>query len=101
MKLQSEAIQRAFVLLEERRIEYFTEETIENLLMGGEEGFQVMKQRPKILAVNTADELISLSQEILQVNQLVDMNFSFLDTNLKANEIPVFKALGITNLLPV
>jgi hypothetical protein len=39
LKPHAEAIQRAFILLEERRIEYFTEETIENLLCGGEEGF--------------------------------------------------------------
>ena len=39
LKPHTEAISRAFILLEERRIEYFTQEAIENLLSGGEEGF--------------------------------------------------------------
>jgi hypothetical protein len=39
LKPHSEAISRAFILLEERRIESFTQEAIENLLSGGEEGF--------------------------------------------------------------
>jgi len=30
-------------LLEERRVEQFTEEAIEKILSGGDEGFQVMK----------------------------------------------------------
>jgi hypothetical protein len=60
---------KPFILLEERRVENFTEEAIENLLSGGDEGFQVMKQRPKILASRTADELRDLAQEILSNNQ--------------------------------
>jgi hypothetical protein len=39
LKPHADAISRAFILLEERRIEYFTQEAIENLLSGGEEGF--------------------------------------------------------------
>jgi hypothetical protein len=68
LKPHEEAILKAFILLEERRVENFTEEAIENLLSGGDEGFQVMKQRPKILTSRSADELRELSQEILSLN---------------------------------
>jgi len=38
------------MLIEERKIEIFSREMIENLVSGGEEVFEVMKQRPKIVA---------------------------------------------------
>jgi hypothetical protein len=60
-----------------------------------------MKQRPKILAQRTADELKSISEEILSINQHLEIDLSSVDNNLQASEIPVFKALGITNMLPI
>jgi hypothetical protein len=36
LKAHSDAIQRAFILIEERKIEFFTKEIIENLINGGE-----------------------------------------------------------------
>ncbi len=56
LKTHSDAIHRAFVLLEERRIEYFDDATIQAILSGGEQGYHIMKARPKIVTSHSAEE---------------------------------------------
>ncbi len=60
LKAHTDSIHRAFVLLEERRIEYFDDATIQAILSGGEQGYQIMKARPKIVSSHSAEEFNQL-----------------------------------------
>ena len=68
LKSHTDSIKYAFSLIEERKIEKFTAETIENLLNGGEEGFQMMQQKPKIITLRSSEEIRNIIGEILSNN---------------------------------
>jgi hypothetical protein len=54
--------------LEEKRVDCLDARTIDALLQDDDEGFELMKQRPKIVKSHSKDELIEKLQEIEKIN---------------------------------
>jgi hypothetical protein len=93
------AVQRVFILLDEKKIDSLDTKTIDVVLQDDEDGFELINQRPKIVQSHSKDELLEQLQELKRINSETNFPEDFLDQSLSASSIPAFIALGITNLL--
>jgi hypothetical protein len=94
-------LERTFQLIREKKILTFDKQQVDDLVRGGSDQFALMCIRPSIKKGAAKDELRKLVQTLLRNNDSVDFTLFDPIKTLDGDELEIFDAQGITNLLPL